>query len=126
MQRSSNHNYSLHMQCVFTQSWLNSFCLAFYIAAKQSNERISRTMFLPLQNLYKCKQVACSVVVACLLHNRLFYTNLLLLVYFFILFLFILILLLCFCLLVDHVHINPLFLFSELLFIFLITLFPYS
>ena len=59
--RSSNHNYSLRIQYVFTQGWLNSFWTA-----------VSCTILpfialhLPLWNLYKCKQVACYCLFTCL------------------------------------------------------------
>ena len=39
------------------------------------NEGTSRRMSLPSQSLYKCKQVACSVVVACLLAYTFFYID---------------------------------------------------
>ena len=75
-------------------------------------------MSLHLRNLYKCKQVACSVTVACLLVYPLFlYCTLLLLVYFFIPFFkqrlllfvcffiaFFKLMLLYFSLFVDHVN----------------------
>ena len=70
-------------------------CLDFYIAARQSNECTWRRMSLPSRHLYKCKQVACSVIVACLLVYPPFnYCTLLLSVYFLISFLQILMLLL--------------------------------
>ena len=40
--------------------------LPFISHGKQSNECTSRRISLPSRNLYKCKQVACNVVVACL------------------------------------------------------------
>ena len=109
LQKSLNPNYSLHMQRVFTQHWLNSFWIAtawsilpFILQGKQSDECIWRIMYLSSRNLYKCQQVACSVVVACLLIYTLFlHCTLLLPVYFLIPF-FILMLLLYFYLLVDH------------------------
>ena len=58
-------------------------------------------MSLPLRNLYKCKQVACNVVVAYLfVYPPFLYGTLFLPVYFFIPFIY----LLYFCLLVDHVN----------------------
>ena len=85
IRRSSNHNYYLHAQRVFTQDWLNSFwitfacyVLRFLLQTKQSNECTWRRMNLPSRNLYKCKQVTCSVVVACLLVYSLFILMLLL------------------------------------------------
>ena len=76
-------------------------------------------MALPLRNLYKCKQVACSVVVACCDCPLFFILVLLLLVYFFIT-LFIQMLLLYFDLFVDYVN-KPIIFVSELLFMILET-----
>ena len=129
-----NLTHWLHKQRVFTQDWLNSFWIAvafsflpFTLHGKQSIECTWRRMSLPLRNLYKCKQVACSVVVACLLVYPLFYTELcccmfsfespffilmlLLLVYFFIP-IFILMLLLYFCLYVDNLNKPIIFVFG--------------
>ena len=50
----------------------------FISQCKQSNEYVWRRMSLPSRNLYKCKQVACSVVVACLLLKPFFILMLLL------------------------------------------------
>ena len=76
IRRSSDHNYSFHKQCVFTQDWLNSFwivversILPFILQTKQSNECTWRRMSLASRNPYKCTQVACSVIVACLFLN---------------------------------------------------------
>ena len=62
--RSSNHNYSLHTQHVFTQFWLNSFRIAvasrvvpFLLQGKQYDESAGRRMSLPSRILYKYKQV---------------------------------------------------------------------
>ena len=70
--RSSNYNYSSHKtDWILSESrWM--LCLAFYITAKQYNECTWRIMFLPLRNLHKCIQVACSVVVVCLFLNLFF------------------------------------------------------
>ena len=52
---------------------------------KKSDDCPRRRMCLPSRNRYKCKQVACSVVVACLLVYPLFlYCTLLLSVYIFL------------------------------------------
>ena len=53
--------------------WL--LCFPFYIAAKQSTECTWRWISLHSQNLYKCKQVACGVVIVCLFIYALFYTD---------------------------------------------------
>ena len=65
-------DWSLSETRVFTQDWPNSYWIAvtysilpFISQSTQSDEFTSRRMFLPSRNLYKCKQVACSVVVAC-------------------------------------------------------------
>ena len=97
------------MQRIFTQDWLYSFWIAivcsglpFISHGKLSDECTWRRMSLPSRNLYKCKQVACNVIVTCLFVYPLFlYCTLLLLVYFFFPY-FVLILLLYFCLLVSH------------------------
>ena len=110
-QRSSNHNYSLHMQRAFTQNWLNSFwtavacsVLSFILHGKQSYEWTWRGMSLPSRNLYKCKQVACSVVVVCCVYPLFFYTALCCCLFTSLTpFVFILMLLLYFGLFVDHV-----------------------
>ena len=96
-----NHNYSLHMQHVFTQEELNSFSIAYVYSAlsfishtKQSNECTWRRMSLLLRNLYKCKQVAWSIVVTFLFVYPLFlYCTSLLLVCFLIPFLILMLLL---------------------------------
>ena len=59
-QRSSNNNYSLHMQRVFTQDWLNSFWIAVVCSVllfiSLGKAFWWRRISLPLRNLYKCKQ----------------------------------------------------------------------
>ena len=77
IRRSSNHNYSLHTEGLFTQDWLNSFWIAivcsvlsFSSQGKQSDECTWRRMSLPSRNLYTCKQVV-SVIVACIFSLRL-------------------------------------------------------
>ena len=62
--RSSNQNYSLHMQRIFTLNWLNSYWIAvtcsilpFLSQDKQSDECTWKWRSLPSRNLYKCKQV---------------------------------------------------------------------
>ena len=76
--RSSNYNYSLHTQRVFTQNWLNSFWIAvtcsvlpFIRQDKQSDKYTWNIISLPSQNLYKCKQVV-YVIVICVFCLRLF------------------------------------------------------
>ena len=59
-----------------TEFFLNShclLCLACYNPAKQFIECTWRRMSLPSWNLYKCKQVAYSVVVGCLFIYPLFF-----------------------------------------------------
>ena len=63
-----------------TTDWISSelplsalYCLL-YRRLKQFNEWNRRRIVLSLRNLHKRKQVACSVVVACLLDYPLFYT----------------------------------------------------
>ena len=50
--------------------------LSFISQGKQFNEYTWRRLCLASWNLYKCKQVVCSVVVACLLVYLVFYTAL--------------------------------------------------
>ena len=50
----------------------------FISQTEESNKCTWRRISLPFRNLYKCKQVTCNVVVACLLLNRLFTQMLLL------------------------------------------------
>ena len=75
---------------VFTQDWPNSYwnavtysVLPVILQSNQFDECTWRRMFQPLPNLYKCKQVACSVVVVCFYPFSL-YCTLLLVVYFLI------------------------------------------
>ena len=90
-------------------------------------------MSLPSRNLYKCKQVACSIVVICLFAYPLFlYCTLLLPIYFFIplfycnvvvpcsllYYFFILMVLLDFCLFVDHVNKPIIFVFEAFVYDF--------
>ena len=60
------------------------------------NECTWRGISLPSRNPYKCKQIACSFIVACFVYMLFFILHLLLFVYFFILF--------YFCLFIDHVN----------------------
>ena len=77
--------FSSHATCLYT-FFLNSVAcsvLPFISQTKQPNECIRGRMSLPSRNLYKCKQVAFNVVVACLLVYPLFlYCIFLLPVYF--------------------------------------------
>ena len=68
------------MQRKFAQDWLNSFRIAvvcsvlpFISRGKQSNQCTLGRMSLPSWKIHKCKQIACSVVVACLLVYPLFF-----------------------------------------------------
>ena len=79
--RSSNHNFSLDMQCAFTQDWLNSFWIAVTYALSCFLYR--KVSSLNLLNLYKCKQVFFRYCSLCILF-RFILTVLLLLVYLFI------------------------------------------
>ena len=63
-------SHAMRLRTRLTEFFLNCrclLCLAFYIEDKQPDECILRRMSLPSPNFLKCKQVACSVVVACLL-----------------------------------------------------------
>ena len=99
------------------KDWLNSFWIAVASFALAFISQLSihctwRRMSLPSWNFRKCKQVAYSVVVACLfVYPLLLYCTLLLLVYFFIHF-FILMLLLYFCLFVGHLNKYIIFVFG--------------
>ena len=141
VQRSSNHNYSLHTQRVFTQVWPSPFwpavassILPFISHGKQFDECSWRRISLPSRNLYNCKQVACSIVVTSfVLFRHFLYRTSLLLVYFLIplfytdvvvvclllyaLFISIM-LLLYFCLFVDHVKKPIIFSFGTFVYYF--------
>ena len=69
----SSHAMGLHTR--LTEFFLNLLlalsCLL-YNRLKQSHECSCKGMSLPSRNLYKCKQVTCSVVVVCLLVYPLF------------------------------------------------------
>ena len=76
-------SHAMRLRTRLTEFFLNCrclLCLAFYIEDKQPDECILRRMSLPSPNFLKCKQVACSVVVACLLLYLFF--KLMLLLYF--------------------------------------------
>ena len=96
------------MQRSFTQIWLNSFWIgvACSVLPFISNPCTWKTISLLSRNLYKCKQVTCSVVVACLLDNPhfvvaflIFYINI---VHFF----------------VNHVHKSIIFVFEGFIYNF--------
>ena len=57
----------MYLHIGLTEFFLNCRCLPFISHGKQSNESTWRRMSLPCRNPYKCKRVACSVVVTCLL-----------------------------------------------------------
>ena len=114
--------FSSYVTCLHTRQtefFLHHCCLLpllpFIAHGKQSNECTWRRMALPLHNLYKCKQVGCSVVVACFIYQLFFILHcvvaclllnprmLLLLVYFFIPFFYTDVVAI-FCLFVDHVN----------------------
>ena len=123
--KSLNHNYSLHTQRVFTQDWLNSFwtsascsVLPFLSHGKQSNECTWRRMSLPSKHLYKCKQVACSVIVACLFVSPFFVVLQFVVACLLLNLFFILMLLPYFCLFVDHVNKSIIFAFGAFVYHF--------
>ena len=68
------HNVSSHKtEWILSEPPLPALPCRFISQTKQSNECTWSRMSLPLRNIYKCKQVACSVVVACLLINPFLY-----------------------------------------------------
>ena len=106
---------------VFTQDWPDSYWIAatysvlhFISQCTLSDKCTSKRMFLLSLNLYKDKQVACSVIVVCF--YRFLYCTLLLVVYFLILSFFTLMLLRYFCLFIYHV--NKLIIFVFVAFVY--------
>ena len=82
-QKSSNHDYSLHKQRVFTHDWLNYYyslsvlsCL-FIILHKQSDERSWSRMFVfsLSQEMYRDCIVVCVFCSHCLLVRSLSYLS---------------------------------------------------
>ena len=122
---SSSHNWlnsNWTSRVVLTHDWLNSNWIEcrLYIRLNSKWTAIAcsvlpfnpwKIMFLPSRNLYKCKQAAGIIVIACF-YPVFLYCTFLLVVYFLTSFyFFILILLLYFCLLINHVNKPIIFVF---------------